>query len=227
MPSYHPLKALIFDLDGLIVDTETPDYKTWQDVYGQYGQQLPLSKWGEIIGGTGASDFDPFTYLEHLCGENLDKEAIWIQRRKTYVEILENTDCLPGVCELVNAATAAGLALAVASSSPENWVIGHLTRLNLLDDFAVIVTADDVEKTKPDPALFLLAQQRLEVEKGEAIIFEDSPNGVAAARAAGIFVIAIPNLITQQMDLSAADLILPSLVDLSMDMLAGCLNQTA
>jgi HAD superfamily hydrolase (TIGR01509 family) len=225
--SHERLHAIIFDLDGLIVDTETPDFKTWQDVYRAHGHDLPLEKWGQIIGGTGASHFDPQSYLEELCGEKLNSEDIWIERRKAYVELLDQTDCLPGVCELAHAASAAGLCLAVASSSPENWVTGHLTRLGIIEHFSVVVTADDVEKTKPDPALFNLAIERLCVEKHQALILEDSPNGIAAARAAGVTVVVVPNPVTAQMDLSAADHHLKSLADVTLEQLANLLPDPA
>lgn len=215
------IRALIFDLDGLIVDTETPDYEAWQQVYHEHGTDLPLEKWASIVGGTGASDFDPCDYLEHLVGVPVDREAIWIQRRKYYVERLGNQDCLPGVCELLTAARAQGLKLAVASSSPENWVSGHLRRLEILDWFECVRTADDVEKTKPDPALFLAALACLNVAAAEAIVFEDSPNGVLAANRAGIFAVAVPNPVTQQLDLNHADLRLATLAGLNLDELLG------
>lgn len=200
-----PIRALIFDLDGLIVDTETPDYEAWQQVYHDHGQDLPLEKWASIVGGTGASDFDPCDYLEQQAGAPVDREAIWIKRRKYYVERLDNQDCLPGVCDLITTAEAMGLKMAVASSSPENWVVGHLRRLAILEKFTCICTADDVEKTKPDPALFLAAAHDLGVTPGEAVVFEDSPNGVLAANRAGIYVVAVPNAVTRQLDLSHAD----------------------
>lgn len=213
------IRALIFDLDGLIVDTETPDYEAWQQVYHEHGADLPLEKWASIVGGTGASDFDPCDYLEQQAARPIDREAIWIQRRKYYVDRIGEQDCLPGVCELLAAARARGLKLAVASSSPENWVSGHLARLGILDWFACIRTADDVEKTKPDPALYLAALACLEIAPNEAIVFEDSPNGVRAANRAGIFAVAVPNPITRQLDLAHADLKLDTLAGLDLEAL--------
>ncbi|TAK14603.1 MAG: HAD family hydrolase [Anaerolineae bacterium] len=213
------MRALIFDLDGLIVDTETPDYEAWQQVYHDHGQDLPLEKWASIVGGTGASDFDPCDYLEEQAGGPVDREAIWIRRRKYYVERLDSQDCLPGVCDLIANAELMGLKMAVASSSPENWVVGHLRRLAILEKFACICTADDVEKTKPDPALFLAAAHDLDVSNTEAIVFEDSPNGVLAANRAGMYVVAVPNAVTRQLDLSHANEVMESLVGLDLDAL--------
>lgn len=210
------MKALIFDFDGLILDTEFPDYESWQEVYREHGEELPLEKWGSIIGGTAESDFDPNDYLEEITGKPVDRDAIWIQRRKKYLDNLETQPILPGVLELLTQAKQQGLKLAVASSSPEAWVHGHLSRLGLIDKFDCICTADDVEKTKPDPALFLQAAEGVGVSPDEAIVFEDSPNGVLAANRAGIFVVAVPNRITIQLNLDHANLILESLADLSL-----------
>ncbi|MFN2143804.1 MAG: HAD family hydrolase [Anaerolineales bacterium] len=213
------MQALIFDFDGLILDTEMPDYQSWQRVYQSYGQELPLEKWATIVGGTGESDFDPNDYLEELTGQRVDREQIWIDRRKDYLEHLEQQPVLPGVTAYLEDAVRLGLRLGVASSSPQNWVEGHLTRLGLRDYFEQVVTADDVERTKPDPALFLLTAQRLDVQPAQAIVFEDSHNGVLAGKRAGMFVVAVPNPLTAGMDFSQADLRLDSLADLPLDKL--------
>ncbi len=124
---------------------------------------------------------------------------------------------MPGVKALLDAGKLNGLKLAVASSSPENWVSGHLTRLELSEYFDAIVTADDVEETKPNPALFLLAAEKLGVRPNEAIVLEDSPNGVNGAKRAQMFVVAVPNSVTAGADLSAADLLLSSLDEITLD----------
>ncbi|HKY79114.1 MAG TPA: HAD family phosphatase, partial [Anaerolineales bacterium] len=113
------IKALIFDFDGLIVDTELPDYESWQQVYRQHGCELAVEAWGQIVGGTGASDFDPHSHLERLCGQELDREEIWINRRKLYLDSITQQPILPGVLEILESAERLGLGLGVASSSPE------------------------------------------------------------------------------------------------------------
>lgn len=205
------MRALIFDFDGLIVDTETPDYLSWQEVYREHSADLPLEKWALILGGDGASDFEPHAYLEELTGGEIDRETVWIKRRKSYLEHLENQPVLPGVVQLLESAKDMGLRVGLGSSSPASWVHGHLTRLGLMAAFESIRTADDVEHTKPDPALFNLVAEDLGVAPEEAIVFEDSPNGVLAAKRAGMFAVAVPNELTRQLDLSQADLILESL----------------
>lgn len=220
------MKALIFDFDGLILDTELPDYESWQQVYREHGCELPLEKWASIVGGTAESDFDPYDYLEECLGKEVDRENIWIERRKNYVETLEAQPVLPGVAEYLSSAKKLGLKLGVASSSPENWVLGHLRRLGLIDYFDCICTADDVQQTKPDPSLFLAAANDMEVEPEQVIVFEDSPNGVLGAKRAGMYVVAVPNPLTVQLSLEAADLILDSLAALDLNGLLASIEES-
>jgi HAD superfamily hydrolase (TIGR01509 family) len=211
------MKALIFDFDGLILDTELPDFISWQEVYAGFGLELPLRLWLSIVGGDSGAEFEPHEYLESKLNIQVDREQIWVQRRKSYLDYLDEQPVLPGVVEMLEAAKEKGLKLGIASSSPENWVSGHLTRLNLKSWFDVIVTADDVESTKPDPALFLLAAEKLGAKSDEVIVLEDSNNGVIGAKRAGMFVVAVPNEITRASDLSAADLHLESLAECSLE----------
>jgi HAD superfamily hydrolase (TIGR01509 family) len=210
------VRGLIFDFDGLIIDTEMPDYVSWQKVYREHGTELSLEDWASIIGGTAESDFDPYDRLEELTHQKVDREGIWIKRRKDYIEHLESQPILPGVQTYLRDAKEMGLKLGVASSSPENWVVGHLTRLGLIEKFDAVCTADDVENTKPDPTLFTMTAEKMGVLPDEVIVFEDSPNGILGAKRAGMFVVAVPNPLTQQLDLSHADMVLDSLKEISL-----------
>ena len=211
------IRALIFDFDGLIVDTEVPDYESWQEVYRDHGCEFPLEKWAKILGGDDLTGFDPFDFLEESYGKPIDRQAIWIKRRRRDAEVMIRQPILPGVEDCLFQAKEKGLLLAVASSSPESWVRGHLTRLGLWEHFDVVRTADDVAATKPAPDLFLSVCLALGVQTDEAIVFEDSPNGVTAANAANIYAVAVPNAVTELLDLSHADLILGSLAEISLD----------
>jgi HAD superfamily hydrolase (TIGR01509 family) len=215
------VRGLIFDFDGLILDTEMPDYISWQGVYQEHGVELPLECWASIVGGKAESDFDPYDHLEKLTKKKVDREAIWIKRRKDYLEHLESQPILPGVEDYLRDAKGMGLKLGIASSSPENWVVGHLTRLGLIEKFDVVCTADDVENTKPDPALFIMTTEKMGLLPDEVIVFEDSPNGILGAKRAGMFVVAVPNPLTQQLDLSQADMVLSSLADLPLEALVN------
>lgn len=212
------VKALIFDFDGLILDTETPDVHAWQNIYAEHGVQFPIDSWGQIIGGTGASQFDAAIHLQNLLGRPLDLEALQTQQNHISHSLVAQQTVLAGVLDYLRDAKLYGLRLAIASSSPHSWVDSHAKRLGIFDYFDKIICAEDVEagRTKPNPDLFLLALRQLQIRKDEAIVFEDSPNGVRAAKSAGIFVVAVPNPVTSLLSIENADLIVASLTDLSL-----------
>ena len=207
------MKALIFDFDGTILDTEQNEFLAWQEAYQQYQVELKLEVWLPLI-GTNEIRFDPVEHLESLLGQRVNRSEIetWVKGRKR--QLNEALKPLPGVLDYMESARLYGLKLAVASSSERAWVEGHLRRLGLLEMFDVIRTREWVERTKPDPALFLRAAEGLGLRPGETIVLEDSQNGVKAGKAAGAFTVAIPNSLTKHLDLSEADLILDCLCDL-------------
>jgi len=218
------LKALIFDFDGLILDTETPDLQAWQEIYTQYGQELSLQTWGQIVGGTGISDFEPAGNLENILGYPINKKSINQMARQLSDDAILLQPVLPGARNLLKAARNKPYRLAIASSSPHDWVDNHLKRLGLFDYFEAILCGDDVVHTKPDPALYLAALQALNVQASEAIVFEDSPNGIQAANSAGIFSIAVPIPLTAQLGVDHARLVFRSLEEVSLDKLETLLN---
>jgi HAD superfamily hydrolase (TIGR01509 family) len=204
------IRALILDFDGTILDTETPDFLSWEEIFREHGCDLPMSVWAQNI-GTCPPVVNEAAYLEELVGRPIDLEAIRSRRRVRYHQMVSEQADLPGVRDLLRQAKARGLRSAVASSSTRGWVAGHLDRLNLTGYFNCLRTSEDVSRTKPDPELFLSALAGLGVEPREAMVFEDSPNGIRAAKSAGIYCLAVPNSITRQLDLSGADLVLESL----------------
>jgi len=218
------IKALIFDFDGLILDTETPEFHVWQNIYQEHGFELPHDEWGKIVGGYGLSNFDAAEHLSLLAQERLDSVSLRARHRLESHTMILAQPLLPGVLDYIHDAKRLGLKLAIASSSPHSWVDMHAKRLGIFDQFDVIICADDVGagRTKPNPDLFLLALNQLKVQKNEAVVFEDSPNGVKAAQSAGIFVVAIPNPVTSLLPFQGVDLMLTSLSDLY---LSGLLNK--
>jgi HAD superfamily hydrolase (TIGR01509 family) len=210
------LKALIFDFDGLILDTETPEYLAWQNIYQEHGFELPHEEWSKIVGGYGLSDFDAAEYLARLSQGRLDSASLRTRHRSESSAQIQAQDILPGVMDMIHEAQRLGLRLAIASSSPHAWVDAHTKRLGIRDYFDAVICADDVGvgRTKPNPDLFLLALDQLQVQKNEAVVFEDSPNGVEAARRAGLFVVAVPNPLTSMLNLDAANLVMRSLSDM-------------
>jgi putative hydrolase of the HAD superfamily len=210
------LKALIFDFDGLVLDTETPEYEALNQVYTEYGQSLPVETYGLVVGSQYNHEFEPVSHLQDLMGEPLDAETFWKKVNRHRLELIEQNPLLPGVEAYLREGKARGLKLAVASSSPHAWVDGHLKRLGLFHYFDVIICKEDVVNVKPHPDLFLAALGALHLGADEAVIFEDSANGVLAARQAGIRVIAVPNPITRHMKFEGETLRLQSLADLSL-----------
>jgi HAD superfamily hydrolase (TIGR01509 family) len=207
------LRALIFDFDGLLLDTEKPDYQAWQEIYRSYGCQLPLSRWETVIGTTHAA-FDPFDYLAAQCGRPLERAAVESLHRQREVELIERQPLMPGVERCLSEARRLGLRLGLASSSSCRWVMGHLERLGLLAYFDCMRARDDVDLPKPDPAVYLSVLKGLAVPAGEALAFEDSPNGLLAARRAGLRCVVVPNEMTRHLPFEGADLHLDSLADL-------------
>ena len=212
------IKALIFDFDGLILDTETPDYRTWQSIYRDHGFELPQDEWGKIVGGWGISTFDAAAHLSLLSQGRLDSVSLRDRHRSESSALLLSQPVLPGVIDTLRQAKQLGLKLAIGSSSPHSWVDTHAKRLGIFDYFDTVVCEDEVGigRTKPYPDVYLAALKQLQVQKNEAVVFEDSPNGVRAARTAGIFVVAIPNPVTSLLTFEGANLTLRSLKDLSL-----------
>jgi HAD superfamily hydrolase (TIGR01509 family) len=212
------IQALIFDFDGLILDTETPEFVCWQNIYREHGFDFPHDRWGSIIGGHGLSDFDAAEHLSHLSQGRLDSAALRARNHLESYQIIMNQGPLPGVVDYLQDAKRLGLKLAIASSSPHSWVDEHAKRIGVFDYFDHVIAAEDVGlgRTKPNPDLFLTALSRLRVPKEAAIVFEDSPNGVKAANRAGIFVVAVPNSVTGMLSLNGANLILTTLSELSL-----------
>jgi len=210
------IKALIFDFDGLILDTETPDYQVWQAIYREHGFELPHDEWGKIIGGMGFSNFDAAEYLSLLTLGQLDSVILRARHNSESHTLTIAQPIMPGVMDQLHEAKRMKLKLAIASSSPHSWVDTHARRLGILEYFDKVICSDDVApgRTKPNPDLFLLALDQLKVQKEEAVVFEDSPNGVKAAKSAGIFVVAVPNPVTSLLSIEGANLTLKSLTDL-------------
>jgi len=194
-----------------ILDTETASYECWRETYEEQGHVLSIEMWSANVGGYGYHVFHPFETLEKLTGRTHGWEDIHARRKQRYHDRVHAMDCLPGIRDAIAHAREAGLKTAIASSSESGIVRGHLKRLGLLQYFDVISCGDQVEAIKPDPAVYLAALERLEVPAAEAFAIEDSATGIAAAKAAGVYCIAVPNSITGTMDLSHADRLLPSL----------------
>jgi HAD superfamily hydrolase (TIGR01509 family) len=191
-------RALIFDFDGTMLDTETPEFESWQAIYRDHGAELALEDWGRGIGTWGA--FDPWHDLETKYGQPLELERISVKHHERVQSAIAASVLLPGVMELLTAAKSAGMKLAIASSSSREWVHGWAEKLGVLHYFDATATKDDVLRVKPDPALYIVALEKLGVTASEAVALEDSANGAKAALAANLRCIVIPNPVTRSLE---------------------------
>lgn len=192
------LAALLFDFDGLLYDSETSAYETWREFYEQHGVSFPRELWrSEVMGRPpDTSGFDPLAHLEQLTGSRFDQDAV-LQRRGARRRAMLPHELTEGAPALLAAARARGLATAIVTSNDRERIAEHLARAGSDHPFDLVVSADgDATRGKPRPTLYLEALDSLAVEAGDAIVFEDSPNGVAAATAAGIYTVAVPNALT-------------------------------
>ena len=207
------VRALLFDFDGLIVDTESPSLAAWRRLYEQYGQELTLERWSAAIGTL--DGFDPIAHLEELVGSPLERDVLVARQREHELTLVEAEQLRPGIADYLADAERQGLKKAIVSSSSRRWIDGHLTRLEHAFGWDAIVTADhDPSRAKPSPKLYLEALALLGVGAEEAIALEDSPNGVRAAKAAGLYCVGVPNPVTAELGLDDADLVVESLARL-------------
>ena len=206
------IHALIFDFDGTIVDTETPDYLSLAEIYEEHGCILPLDFWALAL-GTSPSPVDLFDSLAEQLRKPIDRQKLHHRRIQRFHELVWQEGVREGVMELLKEARGKRLKTAVASSAERAWVEGHLQRLGILELFDCIRTSEDVIHAKPYPDLYLSALEGLGVLSHQAIAIEDSPNGIRAAKAAGIYCVAFPNEISRRLDLSDADLLISSLAE--------------
>jgi HAD superfamily hydrolase (TIGR01509 family) len=214
------IRGIVFDFDGLIIASETVAVRSWQDLYARFGVTLPLEQWVTLI-GTWDAPWSPGAHLRELVGDDHDWDAIERDRREAELAHALALPPLPGVLDRLDDARRLGLPLAIASSSDRGWVAGHLDRLGIADRFDAVVTRDDVERTKPDPELFVRAMQALALAPADTLAFEDSLHGVIAAKSAGMRCVAVPNPLLTGEDYSAADLVVDSLAEHTLEELIG------
>ena len=206
------IKALIFDFDGLIIDSESPEFEAWHELFAEYGRELGLELWADLVGRP-PTHFDLYGYFCKHIDPVIEVEKLRQDRRARVIALTIAQPILPGVEEYLQSATALGLRIGLASSSTRDHVRGHLHRLKLLDYFHSIRCFEDTDRHKPDPTPYLKVLEDLGAKADEAIALEDSPNGVAAAKTAGIFCVAVPNPITCRLPLEHADHRLASLAE--------------
>lgn len=209
-PERAPLDALIFDLDGLIVDTESVVHSVWLSIFTQHGCSFTETEWSHAVGGD--SHFRPLDALRERSRLPIEATASLMHTVETQIEArLDGIAPLPGVASWMHDAIRLGVRVGVASNSPREWVEARLTQVGLRDLVEAMSCRGESSNAKPAPDIYLTACSRLGVSPHRAVAVEDSRTGVTAAKAAGLRCIAVPNHLTRHHDLSAADLIVDSL----------------
>ena len=214
-------KGIIFDFDGVLVDTEWAIYQSWVHLYAREGQEISIATYAPCL-GAGYSHWDPAAHLEKLTGKTYDWEAETPARQAMLEADLERMGLMEGAAELFSWCREQGIGLTVASSSSRRWVQGWLEKLGIYELFDGVFTRTDGYPVKPNPALFLAAQQCLGLEKEDCLIIEDSENGTIAAQNAAIPCVVIPNRMTESSDFSRAAYRCASLRELLLQLKTAC-----
>lgn len=210
------LRAILFDFDGLMLDTESACYGGWKWVFEKHGFDYALEEFQQIVG----TDKTPRPLLEERLGAVPNWETVDLERREYELELGRHMEIKPGVMDLLSEACSRGWKRAVVSSSPRHWVHPHLERRGVSHLFEDFICHGDAAKAKPAPDLYLEALRRLNVNGAESVALEDSYNGALAAKTAGIWCVAVPNDITRSMDFSHADLVTEDLPGLNLNLLS-------
>jgi HAD superfamily hydrolase (TIGR01509 family) len=210
-----PIHALIFDFDGLILDTETVEFETLNEIYSEHGHQLQRERWVLNLGTHGQTDL--YADLAALAGRELDLAELRARQHTLHLARCDALDLRPGLIDMLEAARARGLALAVASSSGSGWVERWLERHGIRHYFGCVRTSEHVRHVKPAPDLFLSAAECLGIAPEHCVVFEDSPNGMRAAAAAGMRCVAVPIALMADYALPPVALQLGLLSDLTLD----------
>ncbi|GAA3454666.1 HAD-IA family hydrolase [Dactylosporangium matsuzakiense] len=214
-------KALIFDFDGLLMDTETTLLASWQWEWRRHG--LELDPRGFFADHGGDANEARYLALAAAVGSAYDRTSSHTLRQAHRAVLNAALQPAPGITGWLDRAAALGLRLAVASSSHVEHVGAMLNRAGLLPRFEVLATGDEVPAPKPDPAVYRLALDRLGVAAAEAVAFEDTPHGAAAADAAGLRCVAVPNPHADPARFTTAALVLPGAAAMPLDAVLAAL----
>jgi HAD superfamily hydrolase (TIGR01509 family) len=185
------IKAAIFDLDGLMIDSERISLRVWRGFLDEFGRSLSDDAYREMIGmNTHASA----AHVKRTTGIPMTvEEIVEVHRGRLYQVIGEDAEPMPGLLELIDALKQRGIKLGVASNSPSDYVERALKAIDLKQIFPVVVAADQVQHGKPAPDVYLQAAARLHVEPDACLAIEDSPIGLESALAAGMRCAVVPN----------------------------------
>ncbi len=220
------IRALIFDFDGLLIDTETPAFVSTQAMYKEHGHELTLELWKDALGRKSGQGFNAYEHLAILVGNNFDAEKAKIKRYEHKIHLCHLEALRPGVVGTIASAKTLGLTCTVASSSGREWVEGWLQKHDALQHFAFTKTADDVENVKPAPDLFLSVAEKLCVQPHECLVFEDSPNGTLAALSAGMPCVVVTNPVTEALEFPSHTLRLKQMDEMRLEGILEIVSKT-
>ncbi len=209
-------KAVIFDCDGLLIDTETPWYYANKELYKQYNLDLPIELYAKCIGNPNFDDFHPYEYLKSKAEVEVNIDEVRREARRIHQKIMMQQNLRPGVIDYLQFAKNIGLKIGLASSSNREWVEEHLQKFNILQYFDTIQTGEMVERVKPFPDLYEAAIKQLGIQRDEVVAFEDSVNGLKAAKAAGIRCVVVPNEATSYLSFESYDFMLKSMKEMDL-----------
>jgi HAD superfamily hydrolase (TIGR01509 family) len=209
-------RAVLFDFDGTLWDSETAVFGVVREVYAEHGHELTLPTWSAAIGTLGG--FDPYAELSRLHDDVLDVEDLRASTERRIRAAARRVPLRPGVAAFLRQLDDAGVRRALVSSDRSEWLVTHLERLGWPDGWSAMVCADgDATRAKPNPHLYLAALELLGTPAHETFAVEDSPNGIRAAKAAGIRCLCVPNEATAGLDLSEADLVVTTFEGLTLE----------
>jgi HAD superfamily hydrolase (TIGR01509 family) len=213
------IRALVFDFDGLTVDSAAAEQQAWRDIYHACGTRVQFDDWNDAGAPTPLSslDRDPCDQLERQLGERVDRAQVRRQVAQRKEEILANEAPLPGVRDFIDRAGELGLMLGIASQTNRGRVEEHLHRLSLGERFDAIRCAQDVSSAMPDSALYVSVCDALDVRPADSIAVQSSPRGIRSAKGAGLYCISVPDRVTGSVSMDKADLVLVSLATVTLD----------
>jgi HAD superfamily hydrolase (TIGR01509 family) len=212
------IDAVVFDFDGVIIDTETARYEVWKRIFQEHNQVLPKDIWVKSIGRT-EYFISPYDLLVQLTGTSIDIDTLRAYEKSMEEQYIAQKPLTTGLLERINEARGAGGRFAIASSASRRYVEKHLKERNILNHFDALVCRDDVSRHKPHPQPYLRALELLDAEIDYSFAVEDAPAGIEAAVSAGLFCVAVAGNMTKDMDQSRAHCIVNSLDDFTFESL--------
>ncbi len=215
-----PFEAILFDLDGTLIDTEQADFTAGQMLAQEMGVKISLDFWAENVVGIMEGYDIFFAELQRQSKKNgTTKEFLWQRLQQLWEQTMQNMALMPGATPLLSGLRASGYRVGLASASDQAWVYRWLNHFDLHPYFHTITTGDDVRQNKPAPDIYYLAAEQLQVSPQKCLVFEDSVFGIQAAKSAGMTVVAVPNTITRNLDFNQADKIINGLNQISIETL--------